>query len=114
MNDSHRVNLTFGSFQRLSLSHFIERRWKVAKLFCLISILMPMAQPSWAALPPGWSDADIGSPAQAGNATDTNGGWTVTGGGADSLWGIADQFNYVSTTVNGDGAIIAKVTSLQN
>ena len=76
-------------------------------------MFLPMAEPVRADLPPGWTDADIGSPTQTGYATDTNGGWTVAGGGAD-IWGTSDHFNYASTTVNGDGNIIAKVTSLQN
>ena len=37
-----------------------------------------MAGTAWAALPPGWSDADIGSPGLAGSAGYTNGLWTVT------------------------------------
>jgi uncharacterized repeat protein (TIGR03806 family) len=64
-------------------------------------------------LPAGWTDADIGSPGMAGSAAYTNGGWTVRGGGAD-IWGGSDQFNFAGTTMNGDGTIIAKVTSLQN
>lgn len=93
--------------------HFIERCRKFAQLLCFISIFLPLTEPAWAALPAGWTDADIGSPGLAGSAGYTNGGWTVTGGGAD-IWGTADQFNFASTTANGDGTIIAKVTSLQN
>jgi hypothetical protein len=65
------------------------------------------------ALPGGWTDSDIGSPGKAGSAAYTNGGWTVKGGGAD-IWGTSDQFNFARTTLNGDGVIIAQVTSLQN
>ncbi|HEV2454040.1 MAG TPA: hypothetical protein VGY98_07250, partial [Verrucomicrobiae bacterium] len=64
-------------------------------------------------LPPGWSDTDIGLPGLSGSAGNTNGLWTVTGGGSD-IWGTADQFNFCSTNFNGDGAMIALVTSLQN
>jgi len=66
-----------------------------------------------ASLPPGWSDADIGSPGLAGSATDVNGNWTVTGGGSD-IWNAADQFNFASTSFGSDGGIVAKITSLQN
>ncbi len=76
-------------------------------------MLLPMAGTAWAALPPGWSDADIGSPGLAGSATYTNGLWTVTGGGAD-IWGTSDQFNFASTNYTGDGTMIVLVTSLQN
>jgi len=69
--------------------------------------------PAKAGLPPGWSDADIGSPGLAGSASYASGGWTVTGGGAD-IWGTADQFNFVSTNFTGDGTMIVQVTSLQN
>ena len=65
------------------------------------------------ALPGGWTDSDIGSPAKAGSAAYTNGGWTIKGGGAD-IWGTSDQFNFARTTLNGDGVVIAQVTSLQN
>ena len=86
---------------------------QLAKFFCLVSMLLPMAGTAWAALPPGWSDADIGSPGLAGSATYTNGLWTVTGGGAD-IWGVSDQFNFASTNYVGDGMMIVLVTSLQN
>jgi len=69
--------------------------------------------PAAAALPAGWSDADIGSPGLAGSAGYTNGLWTVTGGGGD-IWNSADQFNFASTNYTGDGTMIALVTSLQN
>src|SRR5208282_5767875 len=66
-----------------------------------------------AALPAGWTDMDIGSPAQAGYATDTNGLWTVGGGGND-IWNDADQFNLASESVSGDGSMVAEVLSIQS
>ncbi len=66
-----------------------------------------------AGLPAGWTDMDIGSPAQAGFATDTNGGWTVGGSGND-IWNNADQFNLASETVSGDGSMVAQVLSIQS
>jgi len=69
--------------------------------------------PARAGLPPGWSDTDIGTPADAGSASDNNGAWTVSGGGAD-IWGTGDQCNFASQSFNCDGAIIAQVTSVQN
>ncbi|MFZ0828260.1 MAG: lamin tail domain-containing protein [Verrucomicrobiia bacterium] len=66
-----------------------------------------------AGLPPGWSDADIGSPGLAGSASYVNGTWTVAGGGSD-IWNAADQFNLAGTSFGSDGGIVAKVTSLQN
>jgi len=90
-----------------------KRRRLAALLPGWVLALLLLAPPSWAALPPGWTDADLGSPGVAGSAGATNGGWTVAGGGAD-IWGTSDQFNYANTTVSGDGTIIAEVTSLQN
>ena len=91
----------------------VRRRRPAGQLPGLLSVLLLLAPGAQAALPSGWTDADIGSPGQAGSAGDTNGGWTVSGGGGD-VWGASDQFNYASTLVNGDGNIIAQVTSLQN
>jgi regulation of enolase protein 1 (concanavalin A-like superfamily) len=76
-------------------------------------MLFPIVRVAQAALPAGWSDADIGAPGLAGSATYTNGLWTVAGGGGD-IWNAADQFNYVSTPLYSDGTLIARVTSLQN
>ena len=76
-------------------------------------MLLPMARTAWAYLPPGWSDADIGSPGLAGSAGYTNGLWTVTGGGSD-IWNTADRLNFASTNYTGDGTMIALVLSLQN
>jgi hypothetical protein len=42
--------------------------------------------------------------------TESGGQMTVTGEGTD-IWGTADQFTYVFKTLNGDGAISARVTS---
>jgi hypothetical protein len=76
-------------------------------------MVLLLAEPSWAGLPAGWTDADIGSPGLAGSAGFTNGNWTMTGGGAD-IWGASDQFNYASTAMGGDGTMMVQVTSLQN
>ncbi len=64
-----------------------------------------------AALPAGWGDEDIGSPALAGSAAySTNALWTVVGGGAD-LWNAGDQFNFCTNELTGDSMIIAEVLS---
>jgi hypothetical protein len=64
-------------------------------------------------LPSGWSDADIGAPAHAGSASYGGGTWTVSGGGAD-IWNGSDQFNFASSSLAGNGSIVAEVTSLTN
>jgi Right handed beta helix region/Protein of unknown function (DUF1565) len=52
---------------------------------------------------------DIGSSKPAGSARESNGVWTVQGGGAD-IWGSGDQFHFASQSMTGDGTIIARVT----
>ena len=100
-------------FMNMIHSHCRERQWRAARLLGVILLFLMLTEPGWAALPPGWTDADIGSPSLAGSAAYTNGNWTVAGGGAD-ISGTSDQFNYASTSMSGDGTMIAKVTSLQN
>lgn len=68
-----------------------------------------------AVLPGGWTDIDIGSPGVPGSASydrpsDT---YTISGGGSD-IWGTADQFNFSSTTMTGDGSVATFVNSITN
>jgi hypothetical protein len=60
-----------------------------------------------------WATQDIGAVGVAGSATLANGTFTVKGAGLD-IWGTADAFRYVSQPLTGDGAIIARVMTLQN
>ncbi|MGP8238415.1 MAG: lamin tail domain-containing protein, partial [Limisphaerales bacterium] len=70
--------------------------------------------PARASLPAGWSDADLGSPADAGSASSyANGSWTIAGGGI-GISGASDQLNFASQIYNCDGSIAAKVTQVQN
>jgi hypothetical protein len=79
-----------------------------------LMLFLSMRSSAKADLPPGWSDADIGAPTEAGSASESNGMWIVSGGGT-GLWnGTTDQCNFVSLGCNGDGAIIAQVTSVQD
>ena len=82
------------------------------RLFFTVFLVITSASVQ-AALPSGWSDTDIGAPGDAGSASAANGLWTVAGGGAD-IWGNADQFNFVSQTLNCDGAVVARVLTVQN
>lgn len=95
------------------LSGPTETRRLLFHLDALLLFILLCGQSTWAALPSGWSDADIGSPGIAGSATAVNGGWTIAGGGSD-IWNAADQFNFASASYGSDGTIIAEVTSLQN
>jgi regulation of enolase protein 1 (concanavalin A-like superfamily) len=65
------------------------------------------------ALPSGWTSRDIGSVGHAGTASNnrTSGAWTLVGSGAD-FWGTSDSGQFASTTMSGDGSIVARVDSL--
>jgi regulation of enolase protein 1 (concanavalin A-like superfamily) len=64
-------------------------------------------------VPAGWADSDVGSVSFPGSASYKNGLFTVTGSGAD-IWGSADAFHYATTSLNGDGTIVARVATMQN
>jgi regulation of enolase protein 1 (concanavalin A-like superfamily) len=63
------------------------------------------------ALPPGWTQQDVGSVTIAGNGTCTDGTYQITASGAD-IWGTADAFHYVYRQLIGDGSIVAHLASL--
>ena len=63
------------------------------------------------ALPPDWSNNDVGAVATAGSATELNGMFTVKGSGLD-VWGTTDAFHFAYRTLAGDGEIVARVASL--
>ena len=65
-------------------------------------------------VPSPWTSQDVGTPL-TGNASYESGTGTFTleGDGTD-IYGTADHFHYVHQTLNGDGEIKARVTSLEN
>jgi hypothetical protein len=108
MNNS----VKFSSMRRSNYRNGKAVRWHLSRTLAVavVSAAWVTDSLSWAALPSGWGDVDIGSPASAGLASYTNGTWTITGGGAD-IWGAGDQFNFCSNSLAGDGMIIARVIS---
>jgi YD repeat-containing protein len=65
-------------------------------------------------LPTGWLDGDVGVVGVAGNATFTNGTFTVNGAGSGINNGSApDGFHFVYQPLLGDGTIVARVVTLQ-
>jgi hypothetical protein len=88
---------------------FVE---KSVKFLFAIFLALPLLLccPAFAALPLGWGNANIGSPAYTGFGSYTNGYWTLQGGGAD-IWNNADQFYFCTNSLNGDGMIMAQVTA---
>ncbi len=73
----------------------------------------PLAIPSTASVTSGLSNIEIGGAAPAGSSSYANGTWTVTGAGADT-WAASDSSHFTYKALTGDGAIIAKVESIQN
>jgi hypothetical protein len=68
---------------------------------------------STAGLPAPWAAQDVGGPAVAGQTTYASGTFSVAGAGVD-IWDGNDQFQFVYRTLDGDGEIVALVSSLQN
>lgn len=66
-----------------------------------------------AGLPAPWISTDLGAVTPAGEATHSNGTFTIKGAGND-IWETSDQFQYVYQPITGDAEIIAKVSSLTN
>ncbi len=72
----------------------------------------PPITPTSTALPASWAHRDIGAVGVAGDATydAATATFAVKGAGAD-VWGTADALHFASTTLTGDGSIIARVVS---
>jgi regulation of enolase protein 1 (concanavalin A-like superfamily) len=74
----------------------------------------PPPPPPPGTLPFGWSSSDIGAVAAAGSASSPAANqFVVSGSGAD-IWGTADEFRFAYTSMNGDGSIVARVSSITN
>jgi hypothetical protein len=68
--------------------------------------------PATASLTSDLTNIDIGGAVPAGSATYADGKWTVKGGGAE-IWAGNDSCHFAYKALTGDGAIIAKVESVQ-
>ena len=64
-------------------------------------------------LPAPWTSQDVGYPGLSGQATYASGTFSLSAAGID-IWDVNDQFRFVYQTLDGDGTIVARVTSLQN
>jgi len=78
-----------------------------------VTVTTTSSPPPPGPLPAPWTQTDVGSPALAGSAGYANGVFTVNGAGAD-IYGTNDQFHYVYQPTNGNGTLIARVTSQTN
>lgn len=63
-------------------------------------------------VPAGWSSSDVGAVSVTGSASGSAGAFTIRGGG-DDIWNAADAFHFAYVTLSGDGAIVARVASLE-
>ncbi|USX23646.1 alginate lyase family protein [Oxalobacteraceae bacterium OTU3REALA1] len=73
----------------------------------------PLSIPATASITSGWSNIDTGGASPAGSSTYAGGKWTVKGAGND-IWGSNDGSHFAYKALTGDGAIVAKVESVQN
>ncbi len=64
-------------------------------------------------LPAPWQKQDVGNVGVAGDASFTNGLFTVKGSGAD-IWDYSDSFHFVWQPLAGNGEIVARVVGVQN
>jgi hypothetical protein len=62
-------------------------------------------------LPAGWSTSDVGATGLDGSGTFSAGTYTIRGAG-DDIWGTTDALHFTSTTLDGDGDIVARVASI--
>ncbi|MCU1381457.1 MAG: hypothetical protein JWL71_154 [Acidobacteria bacterium] len=64
-------------------------------------------------LPSPWTSQDIGATQTGGWSSYSGGTFSVTGAGAD-VWGTADAFQFAHRPLSGDGAIVARVATVEN
>lgn len=59
-----------------------------------------------------WLNQDLGSAAKKGSVRSAGGTYTIQGAGAARLGGTSDQSHFVYQTLNGDGSIVARLSSV--
>ncbi len=75
--------------------------------------VLPSPLPPADPCPAPWSCADVGNPLLVGDQTLSSGNWSISGAGTD-INNYADQFHFVWQSLNGNGAISARVASQTN
>jgi RHS repeat-associated protein len=86
------------------------RKLKLVGAFCALLFCSVTAHAQ--ALPPGWTDGDIGTVGLAGSASYSNGTFTVSSAGTQ-VWGASDAFHFVYQAMSGDGTLVARIASIQ-
>jgi uncharacterized repeat protein (TIGR03806 family) len=103
----HRVSIT-GNLQMPPLARNVNDLAAITAIAAWINSL-PRSESS---LPPDWSHTDIGSVGFPGDASFLNGHFNLIASGGD-IWDNADGFHFAYTPLDGDGQIVARVTSMQ-
>jgi uncharacterized repeat protein (TIGR03806 family) len=103
----HRINIV-GDLQMPPIARNVTDRVAVATIAAWINSL-PHTDSS---LPENWSHADIGNVGVKGDASFAGDKFNVVASGSD-IWENADSFHFASTTLDGDGQIVAHVASMQ-
>ncbi len=75
---------------------------------------LPSSDTTLSLLPEGWSFADAGYQTTPGNATYSDGVFTVQGAGLDYGGSNVDSFGFAYWNVTGDGEIVARFAGRQN
>ncbi len=75
--------------------------------------ILPLAFPATASITAGFRNTEIGDATPTGSASYSDGIWTVRGGGRE-IWKANDSCHFTYKAIAGDGAIIAKVESVEN
>jgi len=91
------------------------RKSNLLLLAGLLALAIVAAREAEAGPPPsGWTARDIGNPNPSGRTEVEGSGadavWTITGTGSD-IWNAGDQFQFVYTTLPGDGGVTARLLS---
>jgi uncharacterized repeat protein (TIGR03806 family) len=103
----HRISIT-GNLQMPPLARNLNDRAAITEIAAWINSL-PHSESS---LPENWTHQDIGSVGFNGDASFLNGSFNLIASGAD-IWENADGFHFACTPLDGDGQIVARVTSMQ-
>ncbi|MEN3340476.1 MAG: hypothetical protein V7647_4152 [Acidobacteriota bacterium] len=85
---------------------------KITRIVALVMFAVTLGPHTSVAqsLPAGWQSADVGAVGAPGSESGDLTALTVDGAGAD-VWGTADAFHFVYTTLTGDGSVVSQVTS---
>src|SRR5947209_8330586 len=81
-------------------------------LILLLTLLTRIPLLAEESLPAPWKHQDIGDAKTPGAAAHAAGVFTVQG--TMDLWGVADGCQIVSQPIHGDGALVVRVTAIDN